>query len=222
MAKIRILLADDHSVLRAGLKLLLNNEPDFVVVGEASNGEEALRLLEHKRADVLLLDLSMPNMGGLECIREIKSRGLAIKILVLTMYADEQYVREAMQAGAKGYVEKNAVDTELFVALRTVARGHRYLSPQNAQVLINSLLSDSPREASDDPYTVLSTREREVLKLIVRGHSMSQIADMLCLSVKTVDTYKTRLMEKLHCSKKNQLVEYALKHNLLPHYTAEI
>lgn len=216
MSKLKILLADDHSVLRAGLKLLLNSEPDFTVVGEAATGEEVLRLLEHKSADLLLLDLSMPQMGGLECIREIKSRGLSIKILVLTMYADEQYVKEAMQAGAMGYVEKNALDTELFIALRTVAQGHRYLSAQNAQLLLNSLLTDSPREQNDDPYVLLSAREREVLKLLVRGHSMSHIAEILCISVKTVDTYKTRLMEKLNCNRKSDLVEYALKYSLLP------
>lgn len=216
MSTIRILLADDHSVLRTGLKLLLNNEPDFEVIGEASDGEQALRLLEKVHADVLIIDLSMPHMGGLECIKELKSRGHHLHTLVLTMYEDEQYIKEAMQAGALGYVEKHAVDTELFVAVRTVAKGHRYLNPEKAQLLLNSLLTDTPKEKPDDPYTLLSSREREVLKLMVRGHSMSQIGEMLCLSVKTVDTYKTRLMEKLNCSRKSDLVEYALRYGLLP------
>lgn len=215
-SKTKIILADDHSVLRVGLKLLLNNEPDFIVIGEASDGEGALSLLRTTPADVLIIDLSMPNMGGLECIREIKSRGYAIKILVLTMYDDEQYIKEAMRAGALGYVEKHALDTELFIAVRTVASGQRYLNPHNAQILLNSLLTDAPEENSQSPYLLLSSREREVLKLMVRGHSMSKIGEILCLSVKTVDTYKTRMMEKLNCTQKSQLVEYALKYDLLP------
>jgi two-component system response regulator NreC len=215
-SKIKIILADDHSVLRVGLKLLLNNEADFTVIAEASDGEEVLNLLRTTTADVLIIDLSMPNMGGLECIKEIKSRGYDIKILVLTMYDDEQYIKEAMRAGALGYVEKHALDTELFVAVKTVANGQRYLNPHNSQILLNSLLTDNPKENVTNPYTLLSAREREVLKLIVRGHSMSQIGELLCISVKTVNTYKTRMMEKLDCTKKNHLVEYALKYDLLP------
>lgn len=215
-SKIKIILADDHSVLRAGLKLLLNNEADFIVVGEAADGEAVLSLLEKTIADVLIIDLSMPNMSGLECIKEIKSRRYSIKILVLTMYEDEQYVKEAMRSGALGYVEKHAVDTELFIAVKTVHRGQRYLNPHNSQLLLNSLLTNTPKEDTDNPYAILSAREREVLKYIVRGYSMGQTGKMLCLSVKTVDTYKTRMMEKLGLTKKSQLVEYALKYNLLP------
>jgi len=215
MSKIKIILADDHSVLRTGLKLLLNNEPEFEVVGEAVDGEELLALLDKMCADVLIIDLSMPKMGGLECIREIKSRKLGIKILVLTMY-DDQYVKEAMQAGALGYVEKQALDSELFVAVKTVALGNRYLSPHNANVLLESLLSKDKAANPQDPYTLLSVRERQVFRLIVRGHTMIQIAEMLCLSVKTVDTHKTHLMEKLNCTKKSELVEYAVRHGMLP------
>ncbi|SFL83894.1 response regulator transcription factor [Pelosinus propionicus] len=215
-SKIKIILADDHAVLRAGLKLLLNNEPDFIVVGETSDGEKVLALLEELTADVLIIDLSMPNMGGLECIKEIKSRGYPIKILVLTMYEDEQYIKEAMRSGALGYVEKHAVDTELFIAVKTVNMGQRYLNPHNSQLLLNSLLTNTPKESADDPYTLLSPREREVLKYMVRGYSMSQTGKMLCLSVKTVDTYKTRMMEKLGLTEKSQLVDYALKYDLLP------
>lgn len=216
MSKIKIILADDHSVLLAGLKLLLNNEPDFEVTGEATNGEKVLKLLEKQSADILVLDLSMPNMGGMECIKEIKSRGYGIKILVLTMYEDEHYVKEAMRAGAFGYLEKQAVDTELFDAIRNIASGQRYLSSHNAQNLLNYLLNEDDQDLSGDPYHLLSAREREVLKLIARGYSMKQIGETLYLSVKTVDTYKTRLMEKLHCTKKSEVVEYACKYGLLP------
>jgi two-component system response regulator NreC len=214
-SRIKIILADDHSVLRAGLKLLLNNEANFLVVGEASDGKEVLTLLEKITADVLIIDLSMPNMGGLECIKEIKSRGYGIKILVLTMYEDEHYVQEVMRSGALGFVEKHAVDTELFVAVQTVHSGQLYLNLHNSQLLLNSLLTSTPKESLDNPYTLLSSREREVLKFIVRGYSMSQTGEMLCLSVKTIDTYKTRMMEKLGFTKKSQLVDYALKYDLL-------
>ncbi len=210
----RIMLADDHAVLRAGLKLLLDNEPDFTVVGEAANGQEVLAILEHTEADVLVLDLSMPVMSGLECLREIKNRKLAIKVLVLTMYQDEQYIKEAMQLGAGGYLEKNSLDTELFQALRTVAKGDRYLREQDTQVLLDKLFKH-PEEIIEDQPVFLSKREKEVLELLVRGYSLGVIADMLYLSIKTVSTYKTRLMIKLNCSQKSELVDYALKHKIL-------
>lgn len=215
MAKIRIILADDHSVLRKGLKLLIDNEPDLTVVGEAADGEQVLRLLEKAQADVLILDLSMPHIGGLDCIREIKSRAIGIKILVLTMYETDEYLVAAMQAGAMGYVEKNAVDTELFEGIRTVARGQRYLSPQKAQALLNNLLNVDRGGSSDNPYEILTFREREVLRYMASGYTMSQIAPLLCISVKTVDTHKTRMMEKLGFTEKSELVQYALRHGLL-------
>ena len=201
-------------MLRAGLKLLLDNEPDFTVVGEAANGQEVLGILEHTEAEVLLLDLSMPVMSGLECLREIKSRNLDIKVLVLTMYQDEQYIKEAMQLGAGGYLEKNSLDTELFQALRTVAKGDRYLREQDTQVLLDKLFKH-PEEIVEDQPVFLSKREKEVLELLVRGYSLGVIADMLYLSIKTVSTYKTRLMIKLNCSQKSELVDYALKHKIL-------
>ncbi len=213
--RIRIILADDHSVLRVGLKMLLESESHFSVVGEAADGEELLTLLEKTAVDVVVVDLSMPKMGGLECIKEIRSRGMDVKILVLTMFGDETYIREVMQAGANGYVEKQAVDAELFAALKAVAAGQFYLSSKNSQALLNSLFTAAPRPSGQDPYEVLSVREREVLKLLVRGYSLSEIGAKLFLSVKTVDTYKTRLMEKLGLSKKSELVEYSLKHGLL-------
>jgi len=214
MAKLKILLADDHAVLRAGLKLLLNNETDFVVAGEAASGQEALQLLETISADILLLDLSMPEMSGLECLRQIKKRGYRIKTLVLTMYQDEQYIKEAMQLGACGYLEKNSLDTELFQALRAVAQGKRYLRQQDAQRLLDNLFK-STDEIAAKPPVFLSKREKEVLELLVRGYSISDISEMLYLSVKTVSTYKTRLMIKLNCTQKSELVEYAIKHNFL-------
>jgi len=214
LKKLRIILADDHAVLRTGLKLLLDNEADFIVVGEAANGREVLDILEHIEADVLILDLSMPVMSGLECLKEIKKLQLPIKILVLTMYQDDHYIKEAMQLGAGGYLAKNSIDTELFEALRTVAKGARYLSEQDTQILLDKLFNN-PVDLLDDQPFFLSKREKEVFELLVRGYSLGVIANMLYLSIKTVSTYKTRLMLKLNCKQKSELVDYALKHKML-------
>lgn len=214
---IRIILADDHILLRSGLKLLLETEPEIEVVGEASDGYQAIQAVEETKADMLVLDLSMPVMDGLECIREIRSRGMPIKIIVLTMHEDENYVKEVMRAGAQGYVQKAAVDTELFAAIEAVRQGKLYLSQSSTQTLLTILLSgkDETDAFADNPYTVLSPREREVLKYLVRGYSVSEIAATLALSIKTIDTYKTRIMDKLGFTKKSEMVQYALKHGLL-------
>jgi DNA-binding NarL/FixJ family response regulator len=214
--EITIVLADDHVLLRSGLKLLLEREPLFKVVGEASDGEEALKVLQEKKPDIIILDISMPNIDGIECIKEIKSRGLKTKIIVLTMHDDENYIKEVMRAGAVAYVQKGSVDTELFLAITEVNKGMIYLSPKDSRCLLNMLVTEPAQKArEDDPYIILSSREREVLKLLSRGYSLKEIGDELYLSIKTVDTYKTRIMEKLNFTKKSQLVSYALKYGFI-------
>lgn len=208
--KLRIVLADDHRVLRTGLKLLLTSQEDFQVVSEASEGQELLQILAATPADVVLLDLSMPGMGGMECLQEIRRQKLPVKVLVLTMHSEQQYIREVMLRGADGYLRKDTLDTELFSALRTVAAGRRYIAGRDASALIDSLI-DTPENAEQ----ALSVREQEVLELLVRGYSLSVIAEKLYISIKTVSTYKTRLMLKLGCTQKSELVEYALQHKLL-------
>ena len=204
-----ILLADDHRILRTGLKLLLASQDDCHVVAEASNGQEVLERLEDTPVDVVLLDLSMPVMNGIDCLREIRRRHYDVKVLVLTMYSEQQYVTELMQLGADGYLCKDTLDSELFQALHTVASGGRYLGEKEAHVLIDSLINEPKEEAE------LSEREREVLALLVHGYSLSVIAEKLYISIKTVSTYKTRLMQKLGCTQKSELVDYALRHNIL-------
>jgi len=214
--EITIVLADDHVLLRSGLKLLLEREPLFKVVGEASDGEEALQVIQEKKPDIIILDISMPNIDGIECIKEIKSRGLKTKIIVLTMHDDENYIKEVMRAGAVAYVQKGSVDTELFLAIKEVSKGMIYLSPKDSRCLLNMLVTEPAQKAKeDDPYIILSSREREVLKLLSRGYSLKEIGDRLYLSIKTVDTYKTRIMEKLNFTKKSQLVSYALKYGFI-------
>lgn len=214
--KLKVLLADDHKLLRAGLKLLLQRNPDFAVVGEAADGEQTLQLFQQLEPDLLLLDLSMPKMDGLDCLREIKSRWPGAKVIVLTMHEDENYIKQAMQAGAAAYVHKSAADTDLFKAIDAVQAGQLYLSQQDSNLLLHVLLKQDPASVDHQaPYVLLSPRERDVLRLIAHGYSMAEVAERLSLSIKTVDTYKTRLMEKLGTTRKSELVSYALKYGLL-------
>ena len=208
--KLNILLVDDHRVLRTGMKLLLKTQDGINVAAEASDGQEALHILDgRKDIDLVLLDLSMPGMGGMECLKEIRKRRYQVKVLILTMYSEQQYIREVMLLGADGYLCKDSVDAELFRAIRTVAAGERYLGEKEAHVLLNSFISNNEEDIE------LSKREKEVLALLAHGYSLSVIAEKLYISIKTVSTYKTRLMQKLGVTQKHELVDYALKHNLL-------
>lgn len=214
--KIRIILADDHAVLRSGLKSLLNSAPQFEVVGEAENGIEAIALVKSLAPDVLILDLSMPDMNGIDCIKEIRSRGLACPILVLSMYDDEEYIKEVMRSGANSYVLKKSADTELMESIIKIHKGKRYLSENLSQSLLNNLLyTDSSASDQQHPYKVLSVREREVLRFLALGHTNSEIANTLSLSPKTIDTYRSRIMNKLNIHKKSDLVNYAIQYKLI-------
>lgn len=214
--KLRILLADDHAVLRAGLKVLLNAEPDFEVIGEASDGLEAITQVDALQPDLLLLDLTMPNLNGVDCIEELVKRHSDLKILVLTMHDDEEYLKAVLRVGAKGYVLKKAADVELLSAIRTVARGEMYIYPTMAAALVyRQLVSPMESEKKDKKLKHLSDREREVLRYLALGHTNQDIADMLHVSVKTVETYKARLMEKLEMRKRAELVRYAMDHGII-------
>jgi two-component system response regulator NreC len=211
--KIRILVADDHAVLRAGLRALLNAEPDMEVVGEAANGREAVERAEELRPDVIVMDLSMPVMGGIEATKQIREKGLHARVLVLTVHAEQQYLLPVLQAGGAGYVLKQAADTELIQAIRTVHRGEAFLYPTAASML----LDDYRRRvsATEDQFDGLSEREREVLKFTAEGFSSQEIADRLVISAKTVDTYRQRIMDKLNIHHRSELIRYALRKGLL-------
>jgi DNA-binding NarL/FixJ family response regulator len=212
-ARIRILLVDDHAVLRAGLRALLNAEADMEVVGEAANGREAVDEAERLRPDVIVMDLSMPVMGGLDATRQINEKGLQTRVLVLTVHAEQQYLLPVLQAGGAGYVLKQAADTELIQAIRTVHRGEAFLYPNAASML----LQDYRRRvsANEDQFDGLSEREREVLKFTAEGFSSQEIADRLIISAKTVDTYRQRIMDKLNIHHRSELIRYALRKGLL-------
>ena len=212
--KLRIALADDHHLIRSGLKLLLDSNETLSIVGEASDGASALLLVEQLQPDILLLDLAMPGMDGLECLRELKRRNLPTRVIVLTMFEDENYVLAAMSAGAQGYVQKSAIDTELFQAIENVAAGRLHLNEKSAKSLLSMLLVERQQVVAPPMAAVLSPRKQEVLRWYAHGFSLREIGEQLGLSVKTVDTYKTRIMEKLGFQKKSELIAYAAKQGL--------
>jgi two-component system response regulator NreC len=222
--RIRVLIVDDHAVLRAGLHLLLDAQPDMVVVGEADTVEQAIKLDADLRPDVVLMDLALPIRpgdasivpSGLEAIRRINAERPEARVLALTMHDDEGYLRAVLAAGGAGYVLKQAADTELLSAIRAVWRGGSYLHPEHVQLLLEGTPSSPTGEQGvDDSYEMLSPRERQVLRFIALGHTNQQVADMLCLSVKTIETYKARLMAKLDLTGRAALVRYALQRGLL-------
>ncbi|GAB4400546.1 MAG: response regulator transcription factor [Anaerolineales bacterium] len=208
-----ILLADDHTVLRTGLRLLLENEPDFKVVGEAANGLDALTLAEKLHPNLILLDLSMPGLGGLDCLPLLRKNNPDVKILILTMHDDAHYLRSALKLGAHGYVLKKAADSELISAIRAVLRGELYVHPSMTRILLDDML---PRtQSAFDDWKLLSDREQQVLKLVALGYTSAEIAAQLNLSDKTVETYRARGMEKLGLKNRAALVRFALKKGLI-------
>lgn len=220
--QIRILLADDHAVLRAGLRLLLDAQPDMTVVGEAETAEQAIALDAHLQPDVVLMDLTLPlsrgeaegGVAGLDAIRRIKAAQPEARVLALTMHDDEGYLRAVLEAGGSGYVLKRAADTELLSAIRAVWRGGTFLHPEHVRVLLEGA-EPPPDPEPDDAFDRLSTRERQVLRLVALGHTNQEVADQLYLSVKTVETYKARAMDKLGLRGRAALVRYALQKGLL-------
>jgi two-component system response regulator NreC len=210
---IRILIADDHGVLRAGLRALLDAEPDLQVVGEATNSQETLGLINTLRPDVILLDISMPGLGGIEITRKIKATGSEAHVLILTVHEDEGLLRASLQAGAAGYVPKRAVEAELINAIHAVQRGDLYVHPAMTRYLVKDL---SPLSLpSDEEIEPLTDRDIEVLRLIAQGHTNRQIADILSIGVRTVETHRANIMSKLGVRGRAELVRYAMDHGLL-------
>lgn len=213
--KLTILIVDDHAVLRAGLKLLLSSQPDFEVVGEGSSGLEVFDLVEELQPDIILLDLSMPGIKGLDVLPTIHNRYPKLKVLVLTMHEDPQYLKQALKAGAAGYILKKAADTELLSAIRIVAKGEIYVHPSLTHTLLKGIIPAPVSSDEEDLWDSLSDREREVLRLVALGYTSAEIAEKLQLSPKTVDTYRARGMEKLGLKSRAVLVRFALRRGLL-------
>jgi len=208
---IRLLLADDHTIVRAGLKELLAETVDIAVVGEAGNGHEVLAQVRERDYDVAVLDMSMPGRNGIELIKQLRKEKPRLRILILSMHSEAQYAVRAIKAGASGYLTKDSAADQLVAAIRRIAGGGAWMSPEAAELLAR----DYERPADAAPHTLLSDREFQVLQLIVAGKSLTAIADELSLSVKTVSTHKTRILEKMGISSQVELVRYAIRHGLL-------
>ena len=208
---IRIVLADDHTIVREGLKQILSAAPDLFVAGEAQNGHEVLQRVRELDFDLLLLDMSMPGKSGTELIKQVKSEKPKLRILVLSMHEEEQYAVRAIKAGASGYLTKESASAQLVSAIRKVAAGGAFISSAVAEQLALGAMPG----AEGPPHSTLSDREFQVLKMLVSGKTVSEIAESLNLSVKTVSTHKTRLMQKMNISSQADLIRYALTHRLL-------
>jgi DNA-binding NarL/FixJ family response regulator len=213
--KINIVLAEDHTILREGLKALLSSDPKFDIIGEAEDGRAAVRCVEKLEPDLILMDLSMPRMSGMEAIREIKKRYSQIKIIALTVHKTEEYLHTTLQAGADGYVLKDATHDELMMAIKNVMAGKSYLSPGVSEKVIEGYLEGKESAAFDSPWETLSQREREVLKLIAEGCKNKEIAEDLCISLKTVEKHRANLMKKLDLHNAAALTVYAMEKGLV-------
>jgi two-component system response regulator NreC len=211
----KIVIAEDHTILREGLRALLSSQEDLDVVGEAEDGREAIRQVEELAPDLILMDLSMPKMNGVEAIREIRRRVPETKILALTVHKAEEFIVEVLQAGADGYIPKDASSNELMMAIKSVLMGKRYLSPSVSKVVIEGYLESRQTFASSTPWETLTKREREILKLIAEGHKNKEIADFLCISVKTVEKHRANLMKKLDLHSAAALTAYAMERGLV-------
>jgi two-component system response regulator NreC len=215
MQKIRVLVVDDHTIVRDGICALLALSGDIEVVGEAVNGSEALKMVGELKPDVVLMDIAMPIMGGLEATRRIYKEFPTAKVLILTQYDDKEYVFPVIEAGASGFISKAAASSELASGIRSIYQGDSYLSPSVAKLLMEDYQRTSSERASQDPYSRLTERQKDVLKLLVEGYTTHEIADMLVISPKTVEGHKTNLMAKLGIHNRLDLVKYALRKGII-------
>ena len=211
MKKIKVLIADDHTLVRQGIRSLLALTADIEIVGEAADGREAVEKVRQLAPDVVLMDLAMPNMGGLEATRRIRKEFPATKVVAVTQYDDSEYVIPVIEAGARGFVTKMASPLELASAIQAVYRGDSFLSPSAAAILVEECQLKIDAEGEKDSYQLLTDRERETLKLIAEGHTAREIAEVLVVSPKTVEWYKTNLMRKLNLHNTADLIKYAIR-----------
>jgi two-component system, NarL family, response regulator NreC len=219
--KIRVMIVDDHAILRAGLKMLVNAQADMEVVSEAPDGEKAVRTARETRPDVALLDLTMPRVGGMQVLQQMTRNCTETRVLVLTMHDDPAYLRSALAGGASGYLLKRAVDAELLAAIRAVYRGGIFLDPRLANVLVQDVLKKRGRKAGPAAVNILSDRELQVLSLVARGHTSAQIAKEIFVGVKTVETYRARFVEKLGLKTRSDVIRFAVQMGLLTPETLE-
>jgi DNA-binding NarL/FixJ family response regulator len=213
--RIRVILADDHTVVRAGLRAVLGAAKDVEVIGEAKNGREAVAMTERFKPDILIIDLDMPELDGMGALKELTSKNVESKVLVLTMHSEDEYLIPLMEAGASGYLVKSAADRELVDAIRAVASGDVYVRPAAARVLAKNLMKRDEAASERGQFEKLTQRERDVLRFVAQGYSAPEIGEKLFISPKTVDTYKQRIQEKLGLAHRSDYVQLALKLGIL-------
>jgi len=216
MIKIKVVIAEDHTIVRKGLCALLQGEPDIEVVGEAENGREAIKVVESLSPDVVVMDIAMPGLNGLETTRQLKKRFPKLKILILTMHDNEEYIFETLRAGASGYLIKRSAPTDLIAAIQSVYRNESFLSPAISKKVIEGFVQSGANALKEEAdYTQLTTREREVLQLIAEGNANREIARLLHISIKTVESHKAHIMEKLNLRNIAELTQYAIRKGLI-------
>ena len=213
--KIKILIADDHALVREGIGAFLKMSDEFEVVGEAADGVEAIEAFKKLKPDIILMDISMPKLGGLEATIELKKMNPAVKILVLTQYEDTVYIRRFLKAGVSGYLLKTAMGTDLITAIKTIAGGEVYLHPAIASNLVDGYFGTQKGKPGEDPYERLTDREKQVLKLIAEGYAHKEIANTLNISVKTVITHQTNLCEKLDIHSRASIIKFAIQKGII-------
>lgn len=215
MRKIRILLADDHQLMRSGIRLMLERESDLSVVGEACDGREAVALAKSLRPDVVVMDIGMANLNGIEAAQQMTQNRPEVAIVMLSMHSDESYVLRALKAGARGYLLKDSAEADLIKAVHAVAGGKSFFSPSVSKVLLDDYVRKLKRSGADDAYDLLTPREREVLQLVAEGKSNKDIANLLNLSVYTVESHRSNLMEKLNLRGLPELILYAVRRGII-------
>jgi two-component system, NarL family, response regulator NreC len=214
MKPIRILLADDHTLVRQGIRSLLEGQHGFDVIGEATDGIEAVDLIEREHPDVALMDIMMPNLNGLDATKQLTQLKIATKIIILSMHANSTYAIRALKSGAVGYLLKDADQEEIFNAIQMVVRGQRYITPQLSGKILDVLLH--PDEYAGDPLSILTVRERQVLQMVAEGNTNNEIAEKLVLSPRTIEVHRARLMSKLEINSQVDLVRFAIQHGVIP------
>lgn len=215
MEPTRILLADDHNILRDGMRLLLERQPGFVVVGEAADGRETVQLAREQNPDVIVMDIAMPNMNGIEATRRIIEKQPHIGIVILSMHHDESYVIRSLKAGARAYLLKDAVKAELILAIEAVLDGRSFFSPKVSRILQEDYFQALDRRNADDSYELLTDREREILQMIAEGRTNKEVANTLNLSLYTVDTHRTHILQKLNLHSVPELILYAVRKGII-------
>ena len=215
MKPIRILIADDHGIVRKGLRLQLEQNNAFEVVGEATEGREAVRMAEELMPDIVIMDIAMPNLNGIQATTQVIKKNPQIGVIILSMYSDETYLTRTLAAGAKGYLLKENADKDLDVAVRAVAQGKPFFSPAIANTLLEDYMRQLQQRGLQDSYDLLTDREKEILQLLAEGKSNKEIAGMLYLSINTVETHRTRLMQKLNLHNSAEIVLYAVRKRII-------